>query len=529
MFRLLGRSGWRTATGALGLALAWSSHLDAAPFNVGGDPRVDPSRFRVTTFASGLNFPYGIQAQSDGSFLVATSRPATTSYFNSTGELIRLVDDDDDGRADGSGTVLYSGLPGVVTALAKAGSLWLATSARSGQERISVLREGATPADPLTLVGEVRLSFPSPWQHKSYALAVRDVPGNPQQHELFFNVGSQYNFGSATNQATASGLVTANLDDASIYRLTLSDDGANVSLGTPERIARGLRNAAGLAFQPVTGDLYFADNGIDTPGNVSEPLSVDELNRLTTDQIGGPVDDFGFPASYIEYRTGNVVGSGGIAPLVTFQPLGDRFAGSESEGPTEITFAPPGFPDGLNKGVFLGFHGQSNTAGPVNEENPLVYVDLDSGAYFHFVGNDAPVGHLDSLLALGASLFAVDLSTTGSLTGGVGTGAIYQIKYQGPPLVGDANGDGSVGTADYAQWAAQFGQSGQWLSADFDDNGSVGAGDYALWAANFGHTSGESGATSAHRVPEPSTGCILATAALVGGWAGSRRYGPRRR
>lgn len=53
-------------------------------------------------------------------------------------------------------------------------------------------------------------------------------------------------------------------------------------------------------------------------------------------------------------------------------------------------------------------------------------------------------------------------------------------------LVGDANGDGSVGAADYAIWAAQFGQSGPGLSADFDGNGSVGAGDYALWAANFG-------------------------------------------
>lgn len=35
-------------------------------------------------------------------------------------------------------------------------------------------------------------------------------------------------------------------------------------------------------------------------------------------------------------------------------------------------------------------------------------------------------------------------------------------------------------------WAAQFGQSGTELSADFDGNGSVGTGDYAVWAANFG-------------------------------------------
>ncbi len=55
-------------------------------------------------------------------------------------------------------------------------------------------------------------------------------------------------------------------------------------------------------------------------------------------------------------------------------------------------------------------------------------------------------------------------------------------------LIGDANGDCVVGTADYAIWAAQFGQSDVGLSADFDGNGSVGSGDYALWAANFGAT-----------------------------------------
>ncbi len=53
-------------------------------------------------------------------------------------------------------------------------------------------------------------------------------------------------------------------------------------------------------------------------------------------------------------------------------------------------------------------------------------------------------------------------------------------------LIGDANGDGNVGTADYAIWAATFGQTGPDLAADFDGNEDIGAGDYALWAANFG-------------------------------------------
>ena len=33
--------------------------LSGPPFAVGGDPSVNPADFRVTTFASGLNYPKG--------------------------------------------------------------------------------------------------------------------------------------------------------------------------------------------------------------------------------------------------------------------------------------------------------------------------------------------------------------------------------------------------------------------------------------------------------------------------------------
>ncbi len=97
-----------------------------------------------------------------------------------------------------------------------------------------------------------------------------------------------------------------------------------------------------------------------------------------------------------------------------------------------------------------------------------------------------------------------------------------------PLLVGDANGDCSVGAADYAIWAAQFGQSGVALSADFDGNGSVGTADYALWAANFGKTC----PATVSPVPEPAT-CWLGLTSLMGvrcfrrlGLSSRRRRGP---
>ena len=103
--------------------------------------------------------------------------------------------------------------------------------------------------------------------------------------------------------------------------------------------------------------------------------------------------------------------------------------GEESEGPNDIAFAPPAFPDGLNNGIFVGFHGKFNRGGTNNEENPLVFVDLTTTNYFHFTSSrDANIGHLDGLLATEDSLFVSDLTMSGDLNTGSGRGVIYQIK-----------------------------------------------------------------------------------------------------
>jgi len=136
--------------------------------------------------------------------------------------------------------------------------------------------------------------------------------------------------------------------------------------------------------------------------------------------------DFGFPTGYVTYRSGVVVG-GGVQPLVAFQPIPDPYTGSESEGPSQIAFAPPGFPAGLNDGVFVGFHGRGQLSGVANEENPVVYVDGAMLAYGHFISNDEPaLGHPDGLLSTANSLFIADLTSTGSQNAR-GTGVIYQI------------------------------------------------------------------------------------------------------
>ena len=411
----------------LGLAPVAAS----APFSIQG-PGVNPADFRITVFATNLSYPLGMARLADGSLLVGVSQGA--SFWNSTGQLVRLTDTNRDGVADGPGVVLYTGLSGGQTSVRICGQLVFATGQGAGRP-ISILRLGATPEAALTLVGKINVNYPSGgWYHPHSALGVRPTPGERGSCDLLFQLGSDQNFAKTTRTATISSTqipgATGTIEGESIYLLQLRDDGTNVVATNLTRIAKGLRNAAGVAFHPVTGDLFLEDNGIDGLADANEPLSADELNWISAAEIGkGMVPDFGFPSNYTAYRTGTVVGGGGVQPLVAFQPQPDPFTGSESEGPNDIAIAPAGFPPGLNNGVFVGFHGKWALAGIANEENPLVYVDLSSTHYFQFIGNKEPnIGHLDGLFSTEDSLFLADLTATGNTSASNTAGVIYQIK-----------------------------------------------------------------------------------------------------
>src|SRR5262249_35202238 len=140
----------------------------------------------------------------------------------------------------------------------------------------------------------------------------------------------------------------------------------------------------------------------------TEAWSADTLQRIPAADMGVKVDDFGFPYHYsLTNTTPGGAGTridlnpptGVITPLAAFEPLVDSNLPStrpESEGAWGFALAPPRFPVGLNTGVFIGFHGQFDTGGVANEENPLLYVDPTTGQYFDFISNDEPgIGHLD--------------------------------------------------------------------------------------------------------------------------------------
>lgn len=444
------------------------------PPALGGDPSVNPADFRVTTFASGLNYPTGVVAQQDGSLLVLTNTPRNggTNFYDSTAQVVRLVDADGDGVADGPPAVLADGLPGAASALALAGNYVIVTSSASnlpssaGWSTISFLRRGLTPASPLTFAGEIDLQFPAGWEHPTFGLAVRPTPGRPGDFDVAFNIGSQFNGiqkdaggnilfdtnGVALPEPTTGtvplgGLISGvpPLTGDGIYLTTLHDAGGVPNLSTPLKIATGLRNAMSMAFDPSTGDLIYADNGIDGLDGGNEAYSTDTLFRLPAAQIGVTLPTSGFPTSYtltndLPGQPDRVVNPGGrVTPIASFQPLPDAnlpATGSEAEGASALALAPATFPTAL-RGVFVGFHGKFASGGTANEENPLRFVDPATGRSFDVVSNDEPnIGHIDGATSTADSLFLSDVASTGRIFNDPGTGVIYQVKVANrPPVV----------------------------------------------------------------------------------------------
>lgn len=400
-------------------AAAGAQETDVA---LGTDPRIADAGIALGLFADGLDFPMGLVALPDGALLAGVSAPTGGSFFQSDGALLRLTDHDGDGRADSAGTPLATGIPGPIVALARAGNLVFVTTARAGAEAIAIYRRGATWHDQLVPAGQIDFAFNGA-EHQTYALAVRPTPGRRGSYDLVFNVGAHGN-DAAGVPVTVSGLVSGELEDASLYLTAMTDTGDAVELTPPLEIARGLRNASALAFARGSGDLVIGENGIDTPDDPIVALSADELDVIPAAKIGGDVEDFGFPETYVADDTGETVGTGGLPPAVAFTPTG----GSENEGIASLAQMPRTFPAALRDGYAAGFHGQFNQAGDANEENPLLFVDLASGERFELIANDNPdVGHLDTLLATDDALYVVDLCTTGDLAAGDPCGAIYRL------------------------------------------------------------------------------------------------------
>ena len=254
----------RLVSAVLGTALfvpspaAWG--FDGAPV------RSDRATFRVATFATGLDSPWGAAFLPDGRLLV-TERPGR----------LRVVD------RDGRVSPPLGGVPPAGATERAGGLLDIALAPDFAHTReLYFCQDVRVPGGVLTRLSRARLS-PDAAALEGVAPVLDAAP--PQQ-EARGHYGCRIAFGPgdgkvyfATGDRTTDPRRAQRLDDLAGKVLRLERDGGpaagNPFLGRPdvrpEILSYGHRNPQGLAFNPWTGALWEAEFG---------PLGGDEVNVI---------------------------------------------------------------------------------------------------------------------------------------------------------------------------------------------------------------------------------------------------------
>lgn len=185
-----------------------------------------------------------------------------------------------------------------------------------------------------------------------------------------------------------------------------------------EAFARGIRNSVGFDWHPVTGELWFTDNGRDEMGDDIPP---EELNRASKSGL-----HFGYPYRYgksmVDPTFKTTLQDQDFTPAALEMPahragLGIRFYTGKS------------FPAQFHNQIFIAHHGSWNRAQPdgyrvslarLNGNEVVGYEDFAAGWLEgdHYWGRPVDV----EILGDGSLLVSDDFA-----------GVIYRIRYTGMP------------------------------------------------------------------------------------------------
>ncbi|MDO9097147.1 MAG: PQQ-dependent sugar dehydrogenase, partial [Candidatus Methanoperedens sp.] len=182
--------------------------------------------------------------------------------------------------------------------------------------------------------------------------------------------------------------------------------------------ARGLRNAVGFVFHPVTGKMYATENGRDWLGEDAPP---DEINLVEEGK------DYGFPVCYGK----NIHDTDFDKNVYVRAPCSEPF-----ETPALIDLqahsAPLGlafyyddnFPQEYRGSLFVAFHGSWNRGEPTGYK--IVSIDMNTFTVKDFAtgwlaGSNVLGRPVDIIVAQDGSLFVSDDNA----------GKIYRIYYEG--------------------------------------------------------------------------------------------------
>jgi glucose/arabinose dehydrogenase len=197
--------------------------------------------------------------------------------------------------------------------------------------------------------------------------------------------------------------------NAQIRSMTL--DGKDVQI-----VARGVRNTLGFDWHPVSGEMYFTDNGRDW---LSEDIPNDELNRVT--QPGK--ENFGFPYCH----QGNIPDSefGWGHKCTDYTPpialLGPHAA---ALGMTFYTGSQ--FPEKYKNAIFVARHGSWNRT--IRFGGDVVAVHLDNNGNLQNI-EPFVTGFIEDNKYLGRPVGVFEMKDGSLLITDDHNGAVYRVSY----------------------------------------------------------------------------------------------------
>lgn len=317
-----------------------------------------------------------------------TLSPSGVLYVGSRGsdKVYAVTDDNRDGIADKVYTIA-SGLHSPNGVAFRDGDLYIATVS-SIYKLASVENRLANPPKPSLLYDAYPTDEHHGWKFISFG----------PDGKLYVPVGAPCNVCEKENPVYAS-----------ITRINTDGSGMEI-------YAKGIRNTVGFDWHPVTGQLWFTDNGRDNLGN---DLPADELNNAPTAGM-----HFGFPYCHQGDTPDPRFGRGKncsdyTAPVQKLGPhvasLGMRFYRGTS------------FPETYRNQVFIAEHGSWNRSQPIGYRLSVVKLDASgkSISYTTFAeGWLQPGGKV-----LGRPVDVQEMPDGSLLVSDDYSGVIYRIRY----------------------------------------------------------------------------------------------------
>lgn len=336
-----------------------------------------PYGFSIEVYASGIVNARSMTLGDDGTLFVGT---------RSAGNVYAIVDKNKDFKAD-TFYVIASGLRMPNGVAFMDGSLYVAEISRILRyDHIETKLQN--PPDPVVIYDKFPVEEHHGWKYLAFG----------PDGKLYTQIGAPCNICESENPIYAT-----------ICRL--NKDGTGLEI-----FARGVRNTVGFTWHPVSGDLWFTDNGRDWLGDNRPP---DELNRASKQN-----QHFGYPYCHggdlSDPEFGKLRSCTSFTPPV--QKLGAHVA------PLGLKFyTGQMFPEEYKNMIFIAEHGSWNRTLPTGYRITTVLLDKDYKALEYKVFAE---GWLKGFSKKGRPVDIIQLSDGSILVSDDYADMIYRISYK---------------------------------------------------------------------------------------------------